>query len=344
MTIEQTTLPAEVETQQPTTDRRELLEQAFEQSETAQEEQRARDEAGRFAKQEKPAEPPPAPAPTEQAPAPRLTTWKKDYIPLHEKLEQGLPLSADEAKRLAQYNYQREGEYATGISMHKDRATRLESVEKAIEPFMPMLQQHNVTPDKWIAALGNAHAQLVNGNEQQKLQAFMKLAQDYNVPLTGFAQMQGAQGQQPDPNLLGLMEQINQLSGRIQTVDSWREQQEQQRVTAAIAELANDAEKYPHFEKVKGTMAQLLESGYAPDLKTAYAKAVRLDDEVWTAEQARQSQAAEAAKTQSHAVARAKAAAVSPRSATPSGVVGKAPATDRRALLEEAFDASTGRV
>ena len=129
MTIEQTTLPAEVETQQPTTDRRELLEQAFEQSETAQEEQRARDEAGRFAKQEKPAEPPPAPAPQEQAPAPKLTTWKKDYIPLHEKLEQGLPLSADEAKRLAQYNYQREGEYATGISMHKDRATRLESVE-----------------------------------------------------------------------------------------------------------------------------------------------------------------------------------------------------------------------
>ena len=347
MTIEQTTLPAEVETQQPTTDRRELLEQAFGQSETEKAEQRARDEAGRFAKQEKAAEPPPAPAPTEQSPAPvapKLTTWKKDYIPLHEKLEQGLPLSADEAKRLAQYNYQRESEYATGISMHKDRAGRLESVERAIEPFMPMLQQHNVTPDKWIAALGNAHAQLVNGNEQQNLQAFMKLAQDYNVPLTGFGQMQNAQGQQPDPHYLSLMEQINQLSNRVQTVDGWREQQEQQRVTAAIAELANDAEKYPHFEKVKGTMAQLLESGYAPDLKTAYAKAVRLDDEVWTAEQARQSQAAEAAKTQSHAVARAKAAAVSPRSATPSGVVGKAPATDRRALLEEAFDASTGRV
>lgn len=343
MTIEQTTLPAEVQ-EQPTTDRRELLEQAFEQSETAQEQQRARDEAGRFAKQEKPAEPPPAPTPTEQAPAPRLTTWKKDYIPLHEKLEQGLPLSADEAKRLAQYNYQREGEYATGISMHKDRATRLESVEKAIEPFMPMLQQHNVTPDKWISALGNAHAQLVNGNEQQKLQAFMKLAQDYNVPLTGFAQMQNAQGQQPDPHYLSLMEQINQLSNRVQTVDGWREQQEQQRVSQAIAEIANDAEKYPHFEKVRPTMAQLLESGLAPDLKTAYAKAIRMDDEVWTAEQARQSQAAEAAKTQTQAVAKAKAKAVSPRSATPSGAIGKAPATDRRALLEEAFDASTGRV
>lgn len=343
MENEQTTLPAEVQ-EQPTTDRRELLEQAFGQSETDKAEQRARDEAGRFAKQDKPAEPPPAPSPQEQAAPPKLTTWKKDYIPLHEKLEQGLPLSADEAKRLAQYNYQREGEYATGISMHKDRASRLESVERAIEPFMPMLQQHNVAPDRWIAALGMAHQQLVQGTDQQKLQAFMKLAQDYNVPLTGLGQMQDAQGQQPDPNYLGLMEQINQLSGRLQTVDSWREQQEQQRVSQAIAEIANDAEKYPHFEKVRPTMAQLLESGLAPDLKTAYAKAIRMDDEVWTAEQARQSQAAEAAKANSQVVAKAKAAAVSPRSSTPSGKASTPATTDRRAALSEAFDSIAGRV
>jgi len=338
---EQTTLQNDNEVIEPTTDRRELLTQALEQSEAAQQEQRARDEAGRFAKQEKPAEPPPAPAPTEQTQAPRLTTWKKDYIPLHEKLEQGLPLSADEAKRLAQYNYQRENEYATGISMHKDRAGRLEAVEKAIEPFMPVLQQNNISPDKWIQNLGQAHHTLAMGSPEQKLQMFQKLAQDYGIPLGA---VQQAQNGQVDPALMGLMEQFQQLRGQLQSVSTWQERQEQAKVSQAIAELANDAEKYPHFEKVRPTMAQLLESGLAPDLKTAYAKAIRMDDEVWTAEQQRQSQAQQAAQAQSQAVARAKAAAVSPRSSTPSGKASVPVATDRRAALSEAFDSIAGRV
>jgi len=95
-------------------------------------------------------------------------------------------------------------------------------------------------------------------------------------------------------------------------------------------------------------MAQLLEAGFAPDLKTAYAKAVRVDDEVWTAEQARQSQATHAAQInqQANVVAQAKAKAVSPRSSTPSGAVatGKPQATDRRALLSAELDAVLGRV
>ena len=130
------------------------------------------------------------PEPQEQAPAPKLTTWKKDFIPLHEKLDQGLPLTPDEARRLAQYNIQRESEYATGISMRKDRATRLESVEKAIEPFLPLLQQHNVTPDRWIQSLGQAHQTLAMGTPEQKLQAFQRLANDYGINLGAVQQSQ----------------------------------------------------------------------------------------------------------------------------------------------------------
>lgn len=322
------------------TDRRGALSAAFDKLEDG----RTRDEQGRFAKNDKTAQAKQEPQPTQQpapAPKPSLTTWKKDYLPLHEKLAQGLPLTAEEAKRLADYNIQRESEYSTGISMHKDRATRLEAVEKAIEPFMPILQQNNIAPDAWIANLGRAHHQLAMGTPEQKLQMFAKLAQDYGIPLGAIQQSQ--QGPM-DPAYMGILEQIQQLQGRIQAVDGWREQQEQQRVTQALAEFAN-AEQYPHFEKVRGTMAQLLESGLAPDLKTAYAKAVRMDDEVWQAEQERQSQAARAAQTQVQAVAHAKAKAVSPRSATPSGQVSnKPPATDRRALLEATFDSVAGRV
>lgn len=140
------------------------------------------------------------------------------------------------------------------------------------------------------------------------------------------------------------MEQILQLSGQVKDVTGWREQQEQQRVTSAIEAFAKDVEKHPHFEQVKGTMAQLLESGLAPDLETAYTKAVRMDDEVWSAEQARQSQAASAQTASRQVVAKAKAAAVSPRSATPSCVGKTTDAKDRRPLIAHMVDEVGGRV
>ena len=171
---------------------------------------------------------------------------------------------------------------------------------------------------------------------------FQKLAQDYGIPLGA---VQQAQQGSIDPALMGLMEQFQQLRGQVQEVTGWRERQEQQRITQEIAAIQNDAETYPHFEKVRGTMAQLLESGLAPDLKTAYAKAVRMDDEVWQAEQARLSQVAQAAQAQSQVVAQAKAKAVSPKTSTPSGVVAsKPPATDRRAVIAAELDAHGGRV
>lgn len=339
---EQTTLQTEV-TEAP--DRRDMLTEAFEAAEKAPEpaqpteaEQRARDDAGRFApKQEQPA---PTPAPEPVAEAPKLTTWKKEYLPLHEKLARGEALTPDEAKKLAQYNGQRESEYSTGVSVFKERATRLESIEKAITPFMPELQKNNIPPDQWIANLGRAHHTLALGTPEQKLQMFQKLAQDYGIPLGA---VQQAQSGQVDPALMGLMEQFQQLRGQVQEVTGWREQQQQQAVSQAIAEIANDAENYPHFEKVRGTMAELLQSGLAPDLKTAYTKAVRMDDEVWQEEQSRQSQLRQSAVTQRQAVAKAKATAT-PRSVTPSAVSGNSGAKDRRSLIAEQLDAVGGRV
>src|ERR1051325_1801844 len=57
---------------------------------------RARDEQGRFAaKQAEQAATQAAPV-VEQAPAaPTLTTWKKEFMPIKEKLAQGLPLTSE---------------------------------------------------------------------------------------------------------------------------------------------------------------------------------------------------------------------------------------------------------
>lgn len=310
-------------------------------------ESRVRDESGRFMAKQTPEpkpEQPPAITPTEQQPieqqAPRLTTWRKEYLPIQEKLAQGLPLSMDEAKKLADYNVQREKEYATGVSTYRAEAQNAKELHGAIEPFLPVLQQHNIRPAEWISNLGRAHQTLAMGSPEQKMQMFAKLAQDYGVPLAAIASSQGGQ---LDPIVPQLMQEIQNLKQGVNTVTSWREHQEQMAIQQELARF-NDAEKYPHFEQVRQNMGQLLESGLAPDLETAYAKAVRMNDDVWQAEQERQAtaQANKQAQERAAVTAQAKAKAVSPRSTTPTGQITTATAKDRRSLLAEQLDSVDG--
>jgi predicted metal-dependent TIM-barrel fold hydrolase len=111
-----------------------------------------------------------------------------------------------------------------------------------------------------------------------------------------------------------------------------------------IQRFSSDADKHPHFEAVREQMAQLLENGLANDLETAYAKAVRLNDEVWQSEQNRLLQNATKQATQAQRVAKAKAAAVSPKSVTPNSQGSQGSAKDRRSILAEQMGELGSRV
>lgn len=293
--------------------------------------ERARDEAGRFAKKTEaaPAAPAQAAQQTQEQPKqrpPRPTSWKKDYESHWEQLDPSL----------AEYIHQREAEYAKGVSTYKNEADRARELNEAIAPFMPELQKHNIAPSQWISNLGNAHRTLVMGSPEQKVQMFAKLAQDYGVDLGQFT------GQQTDPRLMTLAQQVQQYQSRIDNIERTWQQKQEQELLSHINTFASDKEAHPHFEQVKDTMAQLLESGMVPDLETAYAKAVRLNDEVWQSMQAGQQQAQESERQKAAAAARAKA--VSTRTATPSGAV-SAGAKDRRSILAEQLEAAaTGRI
>ena len=319
--------------------------------------ERLRDEAGRFAKAQAEADAAKvaevkadAPAVTDPqaqaAPIPdaitqeRPTTWKKEYLPLYDKLATGT-LTAEEGKRLAAYNVQREREYATGVSNYKAEAQKSKDLQDAMQEFMPALQQYNTPPATWIKNLGSAHHVMVFGTPEQKLQLFSNMAQQYGVPLAAVQGMQTGQG--IDPVNLQLMQHIQDLSSKVNQTIGWREQQEQQQLMTEISKFS-DATKYPHFEQVRGDMAQLLESGIAPNLDAAYAKAVRMNDEVWTAEQERQAnaQTAKQAADKAAAIARAKANSVSPKSVAPSGNPANNVAKDRRAALMDQFDSMGG--
>jgi hypothetical protein len=92
-------------------------------------------------------------------------------------------------------------------------------------------------------------------------------------------------------------------------------------------------------------MQRLLQAGMATDLDSAYSKALRLNDELFTKHQATQRDAAEKNRRieADKAAKAAKANAVSTRTATPGAVAattGGAP-KGRRAALEESFDQAT---
>lgn len=302
--------------------------------------QRARDEAGRFARKETvepKAEAPVVPQVAPQIAQPvRPTTWKKEYLPIWDKLATGQALNPDEAKKLAEYTQQRENEYKTGVSTYKAEAMQAKELQEAVTPFIAEMQASGVNPAALIKANLQAHYTLHKGTPEQKLAVLQEIARQFNVPI----QMIGQQQQMP-PLVTELLGRIDQLQQQVSGVTNWRQQQETDRLMGEIHKVADDSAKYPHFQAVRETMAQILESGLAQDLPTAYDRACWMVPEV--REQMTHAQVENATKQQ--AVATAKARAVSPKSSTPSGSVATSGTKDRRAALEESFEAiSSGRV
>jgi hypothetical protein len=248
------------------------------------------------------------------------------------------------------YIEKREADYAKGVSTYKGQWDQAQPIYEAMQPFMPELQQYGIQPAQWIQNLGNAHRTLALGSPEQKAQMFAKLATDYGVPLQALApQAPGPDGQptqpQVDPQFGYIAQTVSSLQNRLQQFETFQQQQEQQRIQSEIDRFKSDK---PHFDAVKETMGQLLQSGVAPDLQSAYEKAIRLHDDIWSQrqneERAKQAEALreeqrKAEEARQAEIARKKAAAVSPRSSSPTGnTTAGGGKKDRRALLAEAMD------
>jgi hypothetical protein len=323
--------------------------------------ERARDEQGRFAKVEKPPQAPEA-APVLQAPAAPVaaapvvpaqveqqlrkppSSWSKDQWERWNKLD---PATQD-------YIDKRESDFAKGVSTYKAQWDQAAPLLQAMQPFHADLQQAGIPPQQWITNLGNAHRTLALGSPDQKLQMFVKLATDYGVPLQALLPQQGPDGQpmrpQVDPQTAHLLQTVSALQNRLQSFETITQQQEQTRLQNEIKQFQASVDP-DTFEAAKPIMAQLLQSGMAPDLKTAFEKAIRVDDTLWqrqqAAEQARQAETAKQAQAEAErqrlaVIAQKKAAASSPKSSSPTGnTAAGGGKQDRRATLSEAFDNAT---
>jgi hypothetical protein len=278
----------------------------------------------------------------EVKPVQRPSTWKKEYVQIWDKMEKGEQISKEDFTKFAEYANQRESEYKKGVSTYKAEADRARDLENAIAPFILELQSQNISPSAWINNLGRAHMILTKAPYNEKVQMFQRLAQDYGIQLNGEGQF--AAPPQVDAYTQQLMNQLNMVNQEVSTIKSRFQQEENQRLMSEIERVRSDVEKYPHFDVVREEMAQLLELGKAQDLETAYKKAVRMNDDVWALEQDRLLKDVKQATIKAQQVAKAKAAAVSPKSVTPSGKVSEpGDKKDRRSLLSEQLGEAMSR-
>jgi hypothetical protein len=158
---------------------------------------------------------------------PKPTTWKKDLLPLWDKIAKGETLSKDESKKHLEYLNQRENEFKKGVSVYKAEAERAKALEEAINPFVPELQAQGIHPAAWINNLGRAHMILSKAPHEQKVQMFHRLAQDYGVNLNV-----SNEPQQPvDAYTQQLMQQLNQVNQEVSTIKGRFEQEEQARLS-----------------------------------------------------------------------------------------------------------------
>ena len=269
----------------------------------------------------------------------RPSTWKKEYVNIWDKMEKGEQIDKEDFVKFAEYANQRESEYKKGVSTYKAEADRAKSYENAIAPYAQDLQRRGIQPTQYIENLVRAEQILSNAGYDQKVQVFQKLAADYGIQLNGNGQVT-----QLDPYTQQLMNQLNMVNQEVSSIKGRFAQEENQRLMGEIERVRSNVEKFPHFDVVREEMAQLLELGKAQDLETAYKKAVRMNDDVWEIEQDRLLKDAKQSSIKAQQVAKAKAAAVSPRSTTPSGKVSNPEdKKDRRSLIADQLGEAMSR-
>ena len=269
----------------------------------------------------------------------RPSTWKKEYVNIWDKMEKGEQIDKEDFVKFAEYANQRESEYKKGVSTYKAEADRAKSYENAIAPYAQDLQRRGIQPTQYIENLVRAEQILSNAGYDQKVQVFQKLAADYGIQLNGNGQVT-----QLDPYTQQLMNQLNMVNQEVSSIKGRFAQEENQRLMGEIERVRSNVEKFPHFDVVREEMAQLLELGKAQDLETAYKKAVRMNDDVWEIEQDRLLKDAKQSSIKAQQVAKAKAAAVSPKSTTPSGKVSNPEdKKDRRSLISEQLGEAMSR-
>lgn len=222
----------------------------------------------------------PAPAPT-TIPAPR--TWRKEAAAIWETIPE--LARAEIAKR--------EEDIFKGLEGYKQQAEVGKALTEILNPYREVIQASNAHPLQFIQGILQVDTLLRKGTPEQKAQVWAQLAKGYGID----------PGQPPgempyvDPEVKNLRAELHAIKSKLDTQSEATANQLREKLRSEIDAFANDPANV-HFSEVANDIAQLLSSGVAADLKSAYDKAVWANPVTRVKEQARLSAEAEAkAKT-----------------------------------------------
>ena len=213
-----------------------------------------------------------------------------------------------------------------------------ESLDKVIAPMRQQIAASGIGEAEYISRLLNADMALRNNPKM----ALKQLAQGYGIDLSSIEE--NVDWNDSDPQITQLQQQNQAILAELnqfkkQNLQSARQQTENQ--ISAFAESKDEKGnlKYPHFEQVRVKMGNLIDAGEAKGLEDAYAKSIRLDDDLYKQSLDSQRKSAKAEEDARRKAAVEKAKKVRPRTATtpPSGSVKN---SDLDSLLMESISSA----
>ena len=164
----------------------------------------------------------------------------------------------------------REDDMFKGMETYKADAGFGRSIKTVLDPYLPILQQHNIDPAQQISGLMQAHHTLALGQPQEKLALFQRLAQDYGVDLS---QLSGGGDVFVDPAVQALQSELHSVKSILTAQTRQAHEAKISEITSQINTFAADP-KNSHFNDVSNDMIVLLKSGAVKTLEEAYEKAV----------------------------------------------------------------------
>lgn len=210
--------------------------------------------------------PPPAEAAAPSAPTVRAVpkSWSKDYHDHWGKID---PAAQE-------YIEKRETDFLNGLEQYKTDAQWAKSIRESLNPYRQTLQNLKVDEAQAIKSLFNADHLLRTSPNEQRLQYFMQLAQNYGVDLKGLMPKTDAQAPPANPELEAIKQQVSQMQSHHEAQRQAAQQAALDQAEKEIAAFAADEKAHPYFHEVSEKMMQILQANPKYSLQESYEEAV----------------------------------------------------------------------
>lgn len=223
---------------------------------------RAKDNTGKFVKEDK------LKAPTKVAAQPEVKAEPEIKIP--KSFGTGVQAKWKELPREIQQELsKREDDVHKALAAQDEDRIFGKQVRETAHPYMALIRAERGDVNRaWTEFLNTAYL-LRTESPQKKGQLIMQLAQEFGADLRGATQAQAP----VDPRFNQVLQEVQSLKSTLQQQQEFKKQTEDNELKRQIDTFAADPE-HSHFETVKAHMAALLKGGIAKDLQDAYEQAV----------------------------------------------------------------------